>query len=468
MSKILKIRRGTQTEVEAYPIPLSEIIHAYDTDEIYIGGNSGNVKITNDNSVKSIVVNVQYPPTGLTACKGDGVTDDTSALQAIVNYVETNGGTIFFPTGVYIISSTIMVEASGIVFKGTQRDGVIIKYTGSSGACFHFYTGRYNGINNMNIYCEATPVSSNTAIAVFVASSALFKAHDLYIFNFKFGIELDNSANGVYRDIVISQDGSVNSAISLYLLNACVSSYFYTIWCENSYNASSSGIIITGTDVADLNFIDCAVSGSLYGAYIDATNQVSSLPSTDIHFYNFVTDGIKDNSFYITNFKRPSALNIIGGWLNNIVAGVPNSAIKIDNCDGVNMIGIQFHTVSNLGYVENDYVTILNSRNCKVTNCTFIGGRQQINVSGTTGCVFSNNTAYNNDFDNKTLAFFVSGGTSPRNILQGNNIDGNYSFGISTTDDYTLIQGNIINPTNVTTPLTTGGTDSVSANNIIT
>lgn len=51
-----------------------------------------------------IVVNVQNPPNGLTKAMGDGTTNDTVALQAILDYVGTNGGgTVYFPKGTYMV-----------------------------------------------------------------------------------------------------------------------------------------------------------------------------------------------------------------------------------------------------------------------------------------------------------------------------------------------------------------------------
>ena len=42
-------------------------------------------------------INVLYPPAPLVACKGDGVTDDTTAIQAMINYFGANGGRLYFP-----------------------------------------------------------------------------------------------------------------------------------------------------------------------------------------------------------------------------------------------------------------------------------------------------------------------------------------------------------------------------------
>ena len=112
---------------------------------------------------------------------GDGSTDDTTAIQAAIDYQlaltvnapDVTGGdratapTIFFPTGIYVISSTVTIESSYANFFG--EDAVIQKttgtFTGSSG--FHanltgfrmsfeglqwqdFATGVYIDSNNIN------------------------------------------------------------------------------------------------------------------------------------------------------------------------------------------------------------------------------------------------------------------------------------------------------------------------------
>lgn len=81
--------------------------------------------------------------------KGDGVTDDTAAVQEALN--EGSGRTIFFPAGQYIISSSLQVKTRSTL-KGEQTgqlgfplgyqnyfgdyvSGTLIKYTGSD-ACF--------------------------------------------------------------------------------------------------------------------------------------------------------------------------------------------------------------------------------------------------------------------------------------------------------------------------------------------
>ena len=47
--------------------------------------------------------------------KGDGVTDDARAIQDAIEYSRTNGGEVFFPKGVYMISSSLFDTGNGSV-----------------------------------------------------------------------------------------------------------------------------------------------------------------------------------------------------------------------------------------------------------------------------------------------------------------------------------------------------------------
>lgn len=53
-------------------------------------------------------INVMAPPYG---AKGDGVTDDTAAIQAAIA-ASAPGGTVYFPAGTYVISSALTVSGS--------------------------------------------------------------------------------------------------------------------------------------------------------------------------------------------------------------------------------------------------------------------------------------------------------------------------------------------------------------------
>lgn len=57
---------------------------------------------------------------------GDGVTNDTVAIQAAINALPVDGGVVVFPTGIYKITSTIQV-GNGNGGAGSTRRGVILR-----------------------------------------------------------------------------------------------------------------------------------------------------------------------------------------------------------------------------------------------------------------------------------------------------------------------------------------------------
>src|SRR6266511_3262359 len=62
--------------------------------------------------------------------KGDGVSDDTAAVQAAVN-AATNGATVMFPRGIYLVSNLAVKNRSRLSFMGEGRNSMIKQKTGA-------------------------------------------------------------------------------------------------------------------------------------------------------------------------------------------------------------------------------------------------------------------------------------------------------------------------------------------------
>ena len=54
-----------------------------------------------DSDLNGRGINILFPPSPLVAAKGDGVSDDTTAIQNIINGL-TNGGTVIIPGNIVI------------------------------------------------------------------------------------------------------------------------------------------------------------------------------------------------------------------------------------------------------------------------------------------------------------------------------------------------------------------------------
>lgn len=76
-------------------------------------------EVTNHlDNIAQRAINVKFPPHPLVAAVGDETVDDTEAIQALIDYASSLGkATLFFPKGIYRITSTLMYK-EGVSFLG--------------------------------------------------------------------------------------------------------------------------------------------------------------------------------------------------------------------------------------------------------------------------------------------------------------------------------------------------------------
>lgn len=85
------------------------------------GAWSGSGGITNDGTTDWFNVKAH-------GAKGDGSTDDTTAINAAIALANTSGGTVFFPKGTYVISGTGLTPIqTGVVLRGASKGSTTIK-----------------------------------------------------------------------------------------------------------------------------------------------------------------------------------------------------------------------------------------------------------------------------------------------------------------------------------------------------
>lgn len=104
--------------------------------------------------------------------KGDGVTDDTAAIQAAITYVCPLGYGLLFPNGTYKITASlkIPVNTSGWSFFGSAQGTEIVQHTvgGNGQAIFEFAGGDISQFNISNLklrWNDVNPQSGYKACA---------------------------------------------------------------------------------------------------------------------------------------------------------------------------------------------------------------------------------------------------------------------------------------------------------------
>lgn len=149
--------------------------------------------------------------------KGDGVTDDTAAIQAAIDYASTNTETVYIPCGMYKITSSINVKTN-ILGGGYQRDFRHIAKVGTT--LIDATNGNSNvlDISNSNFGCSLRDFSiymqtKSTAIYYESVNSRIDEnlLSRIAIFNLQgVGIDIRNSeSRGImFDDIVIWGQGA--------------------------------------------------------------------------------------------------------------------------------------------------------------------------------------------------------------------------------------------------------------------
>lgn len=292
---------------------------------------------TLQNALKQLIIgydpiNVKMPPAGLPAAKGDGNTDDTSAIQTLIDYADENNLPLIFPSGVYRVGSlqvhgTHFWGHNAILFKNANTENSLINVTGD----FTAYNITFNG----NINGQVTPA----AIAYLECDNVSF--HDCHFTGGLSGI-VGNVAN--YAEIV----------------NCHVDTFTeYGLWLSGPGNAFINNYVADGV----------ANSGAIRLMRLDISNSV---------VYNLYSLA-----------SVPIGIAVTGND-NDITAHIPNTTTAVEDTGERNNIQIS-RILSKEIYnaKENQYNTLTeNITNNETIN---IGGSSskttqgdQINMSGGT------------------------------------------------------------------------------------
>lgn len=135
---------------------------------------------------------------------GDGVTNDTAAIQAAIDYAGTAAGfgrVVFIPAGRYRVTSTIYIRKNesnsvmlGVNVVGAGKENTTIIAVNPAYNVFQFQACQYCGIEGMTVISTGT-VSSGYCVAITVGSSSInFHCYikEMYIVYMYNGILVDN------------------------------------------------------------------------------------------------------------------------------------------------------------------------------------------------------------------------------------------------------------------------------------
>jgi len=128
--------------------------------------------------------------------KGDGTTDDTTAIQAAIYYAQTNGGCVYLPAGVYIISSSLNVQinSSGLPFTrpSIRGDGAgattILQTANASGLVITGYTSNPADYMDLEDFTLQGKSGANYGSGISFSDSAFVNIDNVEVLGWETGV----------------------------------------------------------------------------------------------------------------------------------------------------------------------------------------------------------------------------------------------------------------------------------------
>ena len=169
---------------------------------------------------------------------GDGVTDDTSAIQAAIDFVSANpiGGTLYFSDGVYLVNvitvgSNIIIEGNGTTIKAKNGQNYIFRLTGTNNIT----------IQNLIFDCFGLTSSNTNPVDAGAKTAAIYVRVGTGIFN---NIKITNNR---FSGIPIATQEY--HAIAFNTVNCIVSNNFSDQCGGDVFNFNGGINIVTGNQI---------------------------------------------------------------------------------------------------------------------------------------------------------------------------------------------------------------------------
>lgn len=211
-------------------------------------------------------INVKNPPAPFIAAKGDGATNDTEAIQALLNYAGLQRSYLFFPAGNYIVTGLTMVENVSLV--GLDRYSSIITLAPDSNRDLVTGFVENASISNLTLNANMNAQTANCSCLNATVNNALI---DFVIFRNGYDsvvVENTNEFEGAYWLF----DGIQHNALTLNGDGAVISNVIFKNASQLSANALA---IVNGNNKITGIFSNVAIPNgvviSAAGATVEGT-----------------------------------------------------------------------------------------------------------------------------------------------------------------------------------------------------
>lgn len=234
---------------------------------------------------------------------GDGVTNDTTALQAALTYAGTIGNAdVVAPPGVYLFTSTLTIPSGvGLRMRGGRRGVTGFKSNVIGAPSINVANGYYQRLMDFNLF-HATPGSAGTGIQIIDndgAGSGTDPAQHLHVSNVRIighatGVRIANESTWCsFDDMMVEQcSGAAYSLTNanLSVFHRCIADACNTAWylesttktildkctAQSSTSTTSAAVNILNCDNVELNSL-WTERNSFHNVHIRGTSRMTRI-----------------------------------------------------------------------------------------------------------------------------------------------------------------------------------------------
>jgi len=351
---------------------------------------------------------------------GDGVTDDTAAIQAAVAAVPSSGGDVYFPAGRYKISTEITIISKVVYLRGDGAGASFIVQTGAAANGINFNNATYmpgGGISGLSIHAGSlyNTGTGSTGSGIKVQKvNGNFICQDFEVQAFATGVLISQSFYAKFEDFqvlysrdygfILATPGAGVASAGITVARAKISNFGFT-----GVNTGSVGLFLqqsAGDFISDIDITSHNTSILINPTtpdqvnYLFAKSVIADTAVNDGWDINALSGDVVSNTFvdcwagYMTNGSGVRLRGVVDGlsWIGGRVRENGSHGFNIENGKNIAINGCMIAQNSKLTTLTSDGVSVgasvqsLSILGCRIGNYSSGGAWKQaagikINVS---------------------------------------------------------------------------------------
>lgn len=356
---------------------------------------------------------------------GNGVADDTTAIQAAVDAAATaGGGVVHLPIGTYRLTSAINITGNGITLRGANREKSHLQQA-TTGAKILNSTGQDVNITDLRFSYSATPTAGGVAIYSAGANAHL---NNIRIVNGYTGVEFTAGTGSTMSNAHIYDCESIG--IYVHGVNDVFISKFLLVTSQPTKFAL--GAIRLADRAEAIIFTD----GDTIGGAYPLTTEAASYALGTRPAYNNFTNVFFDSAVNGALINEMVETEFVGCWFSNGRSGAGQSGAVVQNSDSLTFANCRFFNCGGHGCQVANTALRTVFMGCKFESNSYTAGpgvcHGLVFSANATDFTVTNCIAHNGLMSGtQGWGIIVNAGTSDRYAMTNNLVSGNATGGVS-------------------------------------